>query len=822
MRTEVRIAFANMKHHKSKNILIGIAIFLTTMLLFLVPAIGKGMIDGQFAAVNEIYPTFHALYRNVNEETVTKLAAHHGIERYGLRGDAGTVAVEDADIAMIFLDEEGLSLYHMELAKGRLPEKENEIVVSQGILEELGQNGMIGDTVHVPYQIYRDGGLDLIQEKDFVISGLFADTEANREKRAYMAFVSKAFLEEELPSEQIFYRFLFRINGETMSTTDEIEWEIRALAEEFGIGESDIGINEDYLLANYIDPSFVPVLAVIMLIIVIAGIITVYSIYYVSMEDRIREFGKLKAIGATRRQLRRIVLGEGLSVALFAIPLGLIVGTVVAKFGFDIFLRILGEQNDMAEVISRLFAEKRFSVLHGWCYVLAILITVFTVYLSLRKPMKIASRVSAVEAMRYQGSDNGHKKQRKGCREIGILKLARIYLTGNRKKSLITVCSMGITGVFVMVVASVLSCADPAISASNSITGQYEILPAIEERNKEHPERAWSSIQQNNPLTEELRKELEQVDGVLRIESFTSIGVKEDIFRDAFGEEGVDILGVPESFREELEDGIVRGDATYDGLLGADSVIVDKDILRWCPDIEIGTVLHATVCDGDNTYEKDLTVAAIGDYTSGFINYCYLLMPKEAVESLGSYNLNKYFRVFAEENYNEKTEGRIKEIIAGSELLEMRSWKAEYDEWKIAMAMTGGACYAFLGVLSVICIMNMVNTMIHSVHIRRKEIGMLQAIGMSKKQLTKMLLAEGCFYTVGTLILSVGGGSALGYPVFLWAKEQGAFNISVYQYPVEAAFIVTAVLLLVQVALALILGKSVQKESMIDRIRFSD
>lgn len=819
MRTEARIAFANMKHHKSKNILIGIAIFLTTMLLFLVPAIGKGMIDGQFAAINEMYPTFHALYRNVDEETVRKLAAHHGIERYGLRGDAGTVAVEAADIAMIYLDEEGLSLYHMELAEGHLPEKKNEIVVSQGILEELGQNGTIGDTVHVPYQIYRDGGLDLIQEKDFVISGLLADTEVNQEKRTYTAFVSKAFLEEELLSGQIAYRFLFRIDGETMSTTDDIKEAIRALAEEFGIGEGDIGINEDYLLANYVDPSFVPVLAVIMLIIVIAGIITVYSIYYVSMEERIREFGKLKAVGATRRQLRRIVLGEGLSVALFAIPLGLIVGTVVAKFGFDIFLRILGEQNDMAEVISRLFAENRFSVLHGWCYVLAILITVLTVYLSLRKPMKTASRVSAVEAMRYQGSDNGHKKQRKGCREISILKLARVYLTGNRKKSLITVCSMGITGVFVMVVASVLSCADPAISASNSITGQYEILPAVEEGNKEHPERAWSSIQQNNPLTEELREELEQVDGVLRVESFASINVREE---EAFGEDEIGIMGVPESFREELENGIIRGDVTYDGLLGADSVIVDKSILYWYPDIEIGTVLHATVCDGDDTYEKDLTVAAIGDYTVGFTNFCYFLMPKEAVESLGSHNLNKYFRVFAEENYNEKTENRIKELIAGSELLEMRSWMAEYNEWKITTAMTSGACYAFLSVLSVICIMNMVNTMIHSVHIRRKEIGMLQAIGMSKKQLTKMLLAEGCFYTVGTLILSVGGGSALGYPVFLWAKEQGAFNISVYRYPTEAALIVTAVLLLVQAALALILGKSVQKESLIDRIRFSD
>lgn len=821
MRTEARLAFANMKHYKSKNILIGIAVFLTTLLLFLVPAIGKGMIDGQFAAINEIYPTYHALYRNVDEATAVRLAAHHRIERYGLRSDAGTVAVEDADIAMIYLDEEGLSLYHMELAEGHLPEKENEIVVSQGILEKLDQSGTIGDTVHVPYQIYRDGGLDLIQEKDFVISGLLADTDVNRETGAYTAFIAKSFLEKEIPAGQISCRFLFRINGQGMSTTDEIEEAVRALAEEFGIRESDIGINEDYLMANYVDPSTVPILAGIMLIIVIAGMITVYSIYYVSMEERIQEFGKLKAAGAMRRQIRRIVLGEGLFVALFAIPPGLIVGTVVAKCGFGIFLRRLSEQNAMAEVISRLFEEHRFSVLHGWCYVLAILITVLTVYLSLRKPMKIASKVSAVEAIRYQGSDNGRKKQRKGCREISVLKLARIYLTGNRRKSLITICSMGITGVFVMVVATVISCADPAISASNSITGQYEILPAVEEGNKEHPEWAWGSIQQNNPLTEELKKELEEVDGVLRVENFTNIDVRGEIFRDVFGEEGVGILGVPESFKEELESGIIRGDVTYEEMLGADSVIVDKTMLIWCPDIEIGTVLHVTVCDGDDTYGRDLTVAAIGDYTVGFTEYNFLLMPKEAVESLGSHNLNRYFRVFAEENYNEQTESRLREIISGEELLEMQTWKAQYDEWKTAMTMTGGACYAFLAVLSAICIMNMVNTMIHSVHIRRKEIGMLQAIGMSKRQLTKMLLAEGGFYTVGTLILSVGGGSALGYPIFLWAKDTGAFNISEYHYPVKAAFLVAAVLLFVQAALALILGKSVQKESLIERIRFS-
>lgn len=69
-----KIALSNMKYHKSKNILTGIAIFLTTLLLFLVPTMGMDLVNGQKAAVNELYPTWHALFRNVSEDTATKLS----------------------------------------------------------------------------------------------------------------------------------------------------------------------------------------------------------------------------------------------------------------------------------------------------------------------------------------------------------------------------------------------------------------------------------------------------------------------------------------------------------------------------------------------------------------------------------------------------------------------------------------------------------------------------------------------------------------------------------------------------------------------------
>lgn len=154
--------------------------------------------------------------------------------------------------------------------------------------------------------------------------------------------------------------------------------------------------------------------------------------------------------------------------------------------------------------------------------------------------------------------------------------------------------------------------------------------------------------------------------------------------------------------------------------------------------------------------------------------------------------------------------------------IELETWKSHYDEWNSAMTLTRGACYAFLGVLGAICIMNMINTMIHSVHIRKKEIGMLQAVGMSDSQLLGMLQFEGLFYTLGTLMIAVGGGSLAGYPGFLWAKEHGWFSIRNYHYPLEAALIMTSVLVLLQVIIIFAVNKSIKKDSLIDRIRFDN
>ncbi|WP_227142969.1 ABC transporter permease [Dorea sp. 210702-DFI.3.17] len=820
MKMTTRVAYCNMRHYKSKNILIGIAIILTTLLLFVIPSIGKDMVEVNFAVINKIYPTWHALYRNVDESTVMKLAAHHDVKTYGLRSDAGYMNLEDATVSMMYMDRTGMELYKVKLKEGQLPQKENDIVVSKGILEALGQNGKIGDTITVPYQILKDDGLDYTKEKDFRICGFLADNESSKEQKQYTSLVSEAFLKAEIPVEQVKYRFLLQVNGQKGNTTADYTETIQNIARQFGISEDDMNINKEYLAANYVDPATIPVIVGIMLIVVLAGIITIYSVYYVSMNQRVREFGKLKAIGATKRQLRQIVLREGMGVALFAIPIGLLIGTVAVKVVLLQFVEHAKGSNVLITEAYKVVAKGEVQLYYWWIYLLAIAVTLCTVYLSLMKPMRMAAKVSEIEAMRYQGGSKRQKSSRKGYQFLNIGRLTKRNLAENKKKSTITIVSMAVTGIFVMMVATVLSCANPMESAKSSIVGQYEISPIVESGNKEHPEYEWAEVQKNNPLNEGLKQQIEELDGVERVDVFTALKVSGGPFEEKIGTEFIN--GVPEEYAEELKKGITEGNVTYEELKSGDKVILDRALLHWYPDIKVGDKLKLNIHDGDNTFQKEIEVAAIGEYGTGLTNYNCLIMAKEGAEKLTINNSSSYFQVIADKDYDEALEASLQAIVDGSGRLQMRTWKNEYDTWENAIQMTRGACYAFIIILAAISIMNLINTMINSVHVRKKELGMMQAIGMSDRQLMKMLQLEGIFYTVGTLIISIGVGSLAGYPLFLYAKRTGMFDISTYHYPVTAAIIIILTLFVIQMLLAIFIAKSVRKDSLIERIRFSE
>ena len=148
---------------------------------------------------------------------------------------------------------------------------------------------------------------------------------------------------------------------------------------------------------------------------------------------------------------------------------------------------------------------------------------------------------------------------------------------------------MAVTGVFMMVVATVLACADPRESASSSILGQYEISPIVERGNKEHPEREWSEILKDNPLNESLKQQIEALPGVEKVDVFSTYTISGGTFAE---EEGESLNGVPPEYAKELEKGIIKGKVTYEELKSGDKVIIDNTALWWHPELDVGDKLN--------------------------------------------------------------------------------------------------------------------------------------------------------------------------------------------------------------------------------------
>lgn len=821
-----KIAFDNMKYYKSKNILIGIAIFLTTVLLFVIPTMGKNLIDAQHAMVNEYYPQWHALYRDVNQEMVNALSVHNDIGTFGLRSDVGFLVVENEqfkgiDVSMMYLDENGAMLYKQELSSGRYPQKENEIAMTSSALEIMGLKGELGDTISIPYQVLRSGSLDYTQEKEFVITGLIEDEiKPEDELASSTVFVSREFMESELSEEEIRYRFLFQVAEIENATTDDVEYVIEDIAKQFLIDEKTITINTSYLGANYVDPASFQITIIVMVVVVFAGIITIYSIYYVSMSQRVQEFGKLKALGASKRQMKQIVLQEGLFVALWAVPLGLIMGTIITRIIIVLLVKWSEMEGKTILLTRDIICEQRIVFYHGWIYIMVVVVAFITVYVSLLKPMKIASRVSVIEAMRYQGQAGNKGLKRRIYKNMSIAKLAKNNIASNRKKSVVTIISLSVTGVFIMVVASVLACTNPEIMTNDDFNGQYMIEPTVQNNNKEHPELAWDQLQKNNPLSEELKSKIENLDGVKRVDVFSTVDISGEMFQEGGSRE--DICGLPEEYAKEIEEGIIEGETTYEELKSGEKVIIDDSLLYWYPQLKVGDKFSVMVHDSDRTYEKELEIVAIGDYRGSICNHNFMIMAKEAADRLVSHNNNRYFCVMAEKDFDEMLHMELSDLCDSTGRLELVSRKTIYEMNKTGLILLTSGCYIFLGILSVICIMNLLNTMINSVHIRKKELGMMQAIGMSDHQLKKMLLMEGMFYVLGTLGITMGLGSVLGYIAFLWAKKEALLRICTFYYPWEVAVSVVVVLIVVQIFFAIMISRSVKEDSLIDRIRFND
>ena len=815
-----RVALANTKYHKGKNLLSGIAIILTSVLVFLITSIGLGVVNVQNAAVNKVYPTWHAMYRQVSEENMGKIAQHDLIGEYGLRQDVGESVLNKDDFILIsYLDNGAQKLAKQTFTKGHAPKKGNDAVLSRDALKTLGYpNAKIGDTIKIPIQIYEADGMGLQQEKTFRLTGFSPDIKNQNDEKIFSMLVSKDFMEEVIPKKQRSYRMMIRLNETAATSTDAIKEQIKEIGKNFDVTEDNIVENSDYLFANYIDPAFYSGMAIIV------GALRIYSIYYVSLINKVQEFGKLAALGATKRQIRQIILRENLIVAGLSIPAGLLIGIAAVKFVFFQLISSISSEQAMTKEMRQVLDNGEVSLILPWIIAMTIGVTLLTVILASLKPMRQASKIMPIEAMRYTGQMQGNKKQRKGFIDLNLRRLANANLSRNKKRTMVTIFSLGMIGILFVVISTVFSCMNPKQAARDTIAEDYCMSIASREGDKMRPELKWTVIQQNNPLNNKVINKIKAIDGVEKVDAFQSITGEVPSVKDPGTDKpmSLSIGGISKDQMALINRDIEKGHATYEELNSGDKVIATGYILANYPEIKIGDTLTFKFFDGNRTFEKDMTIIGGGSFAQSVTNFDNFLMSNEAIKKLSKNNLTYYVNIKAAKGKTKTVQSAIENIEEGNELFRLESYEEVLKQWEDTLQLTAGAGYAIMLVLAIVGIMNLINTTIDSILSRKKELGVMQAIGMSNQQMKKMLRTEGFVYAGGIILLAGGLGSILGYLVYLYAESHSLMQIKVYQYPLIQVLLMIFLVVIVQLILTYATTTIVNKETVIKRIQASE
>lgn len=636
--------------------------------------------------------------------------------------------------------------------------------------------------------------------------------------------VSKDFMEEVIPKKQRSYRMMIRLNETAATSTDAIKEQIKEIGKNFDVTEDNIVENSDYLFANYIDPAFYSGMAIIVGIILIAGALTIYSIYYVSLINKVQEFGKLAALGATKRQIRQIILRENLIVAGLSIPAGLLIGIAAVKFVFFQLISSISSEQAMTKEMRQVLDNGEVSLILPWIIAMTIGVTLLTVILASLKPMRQASKIMPIEAMRYTGQMQGNKKQRKGFIDLNLRRLANANLSRNKKRTMVTIFSLGMIGILFVVISTVFSCMNPKQAARDTIAEDYCMSIASREGDKMRPELKWTVIQQNNPLNNKVINKIKAIDGVEKVDAFQSITGEVPSVKDPGTDKpmSLSIGGISKDQMALINRDIEKGHATYEELNSGDKVIATGYILANYPEIKIGDTLTFKFFDGNRTFEKDMTIIGGGSFAQSVTNFDNFLMSNEAIKKLSKNNLTYYVNIKAAKGKTKTVQSAIENIEEGNELFRLESYEEVLKQWEDTLQLTAGAGYAIMLVLAIVGIMNLINTTIDSILSRKKELGVMQAIGMSNQQMKKMLRTEGFVYAGGIILLAGGLGSILGYLVYLYAESHSLMQIKVYQYPLIQVLLMIFLVVIVQLILTYATTTIVNKETVIKRIQASE
>ncbi|MDE6405880.1 MAG: FtsX-like permease family protein, partial [Lachnospiraceae bacterium] len=811
--TVLCLALSKLRYNRSRTLLTGIAIMLTTMLLMAIGTVGIAVFDMNRQMFSEM--DYHATFTGLTADQVNVLSKHINVEAMSTSEIFADIVNGKMNGALSYREtvKDGRitdgddSSDSRELASGHYPEAENEICSSPIFFRRVGAEPVIGGKVTLSFRV---NGKGEILTEEFTISGLEPDVEISGEiddsRLMWAAHVSKALLEKYRADglyEPSLYATL-RVYGEDELAFDEMADRINAVAADIGLDEASVNINRQYLY-TVTDPGteITVVVAAISLIVILFSALVIYSIYYVGVITDVQEIGKLKALGASGRQIAKLFYWQGAIVSVFAVPVGLLMGFLLPYFLFP--LALYAYQNGSAiSSYSRDAVEAVAGQIHMFSLpvlLAAAAASLVTVAVSLRKPIRMAKKVSPVEAIRYQ-ENSTDRKSRKGHREVKVSTLTLANLTRNKRRTAVTILTMGLSCVLFICVSALLnSISAEDLARRNIPRGDFRISLDYALHDKEYPENNLDSLVQKNYFNDAFLAQLLSIEGVESVEREHGRILSSSNMESTLYEDHENRLQLSYFTRDEvakLNACLNQGNIDYDRMTANNEIVFTNDYFFAQYGLSLGETYSLILYDGRREIPFTATLTALTTPDNGFPNDLpFLIMTGDTWNSLGLANDSTTdIYLHADNAYYDSVKETLQELVAENEHFTLYSMDVEMKIGRSSVGLTKNPLYLLLILIAVIGFINLINTMITSIVTRKKELGILQALGLSNRQLVRMLAGEGLVFTAGTLLISLTLGNFFGWLLYSWAKQEHFMSISRYHYPLWETIGLALVLLI--------------------------
>lgn len=854
------LAGRSFRASKMRNLIAVLAIMLTAILFTTVTTIGMGAMDSMTLTMQmQKGSRSDGDFRNMTSEQYEALADADFIKEYGLRMPVGFLTnTNRTNVEFDVLDETQADLTFCAPSHGNIPQTENEIVTSDAALRDLGVEPEVGATVTIAFTAHGQE-----YQMDMVVSGWFEATN----DQISMMWAGTAFRDAHPDIFEYTYDKDRVMTGTYYS--DFIATSTVGLQENLDNWVSQMGGNPDASSSDTLsaavntmtnptmEPTTIFMGAVIIILFVFCGYLLIYNVFDIAVMQEIRRYGLYRTVGMSKRQVKKLINRQALWLSCIGIPLGLLVGYFIGKAALPKIMNIFSSEYESVAVN----VEPSPIIFVG-----AAVLAAFTVFLSTRKPVRVAANIPPIEAFRYVEAATGKRTMKKSTAGTSLPRLAWPNLGRNKRRSIFIVISLTLCVVLLNCVGIAADSVDIEKQVSYTIRTDYVVVNSASTNGMEGftlreqalPNDVMEAINTQPGVTEASAVYKNTLDDanitygfpmkVVSTEEASETGVPFVItdmgLNFNLGADGrpiCNVYGMEETAlsRMDIQEGETDAHALYEQMENGAGVLLgvqaDRSTMKIdgnLDPLEIGDVitvykdgkaimelpvLAKAAINGD---DQETGYTANGPYTVG-ADGLFLYLPSSIYEKI--YDEPSIYKYSFNVDENERTnmtvflENYITQVDTSLNYLSADSARENAQATRTMLQFVGGLIGIIFGVAGVL---NLTNTIITTILARRHEFATMQSIGMTTKQLTQMMIWEGVYYAIGACIVGLILSMVLAFTVV--RVLTGSIWYFTFHFTLLPAIIPCVVLLIVAAIVPVIALKVFNKGSIVEKLRVAE